>query len=76
MQDQLSLQKIAKKLDISKNTSLDWRLRILSSIEELETGDFVGITELDETFFLFSEKGKKTYKEKVENEEENQSNEE
>jgi transposase-like protein len=59
MQNHLSLDKTSKRLNISKKTSLDWRHKILSSIEKTETDSFVGITESDETFFLFSEKGKK-----------------
>ncbi len=58
MLQELSLDKIKSSLQINKKTAFDWRHKILSSIEETDRGDFTGITESDETFFLHSDKGK------------------
>ncbi len=54
-----SLDKIKGELYINKKTAFDWRHKILSSLAETEKDFFTGITESDETFMLFSEKGKK-----------------
>jgi transposase-like protein len=60
MLEEKSLDKIKEELNINKKTAFDWRHKILSSIEETDKGSFTGITESDETFLLFSEKGKRT----------------
>ncbi len=60
MLEEKSLDKIKEELNINKKTAFDWRHKILSSIEETDKGAFTGITESDETFLLFSEKGKRT----------------
>ena len=57
MLEEKSLDKIKVALKINKKTAFDWRHKILSSVEQTEKGDFTGITESDETFFLHSEKG-------------------
>ncbi len=54
-----SLDKIHKSLKINKKTAFDWRHKILSSLSETDKGDFTGITESDETFFVYSQKGRK-----------------
>lgn len=59
MLQELSLDKIKVSLKINKKTAFDWRHKILSSIEEIDKGDFTGITESDETFFINSNKGMK-----------------
>ena len=59
MVEEKSLDKIKVELKINKKTAFDWRHKILSSLEETEKDSFNGITESDETFILFSEKGKK-----------------
>lgn len=60
MLEEKSLDKIKEELGINKKTAFDWRHKILSSLAEVEKDSFTGITESDETFILFSEKGKKT----------------
>lgn len=60
MLEEKSLDKIKKELKINKKTAFDWRHKILSSIEETDKESFTGITESDETFMLFSEKGKRS----------------
>jgi transposase-like protein len=60
MLEEKSLDKIKEELKINKKTAFDWRHKILSSLDETEKGSFTGITESDETFMLFSEKGKKS----------------
>ena len=57
MLEEKSLDKIKTALKINKKTAFDWRHKILSSVEQTDKGDFTGITESDETFFLRSEKG-------------------
>ena len=57
MMEEKSLDKIKETLSINKKTAFDWRHKILSSFSERDKGDFTGITESDETFFLNSEKG-------------------
>lgn len=57
MLEEKSLDKIKAALEINKKTAFDWRHKILSSIEQTDRGNFTGITESDETFFLHSEKG-------------------
>lgn len=59
MVEEKSLDKIKVELKINKKTAFDWRHKILSSLREIEKDSFNGITESDETFILFSEKGKK-----------------
>lgn len=55
-----SLDKITEELSINKKTAFDWRHKILSSFEDIDKDIFTGITESDETFILFSEKGSRT----------------
>jgi len=60
MLEEKSLDKIKEELRINKKTAFDWRHKILSSLEETDKDSFTGITESDETFLLFSEKGKRS----------------
>lgn len=60
MQEGLSLEKIKDKLSINKKTAFDWRHKITHSLRGVSEGEFTGITESDETFFLHSEKGSST----------------
>lgn len=60
MLQEKSLDKIKEELSINKKTAFDWRHKILSSLEDTDKDSFTGITESDETFILFSEKGKRT----------------
>lgn len=57
MEEELSLEKIKKRLGINIKTAFDWRHKILSGLQETDKGPFIGVTESDDTFFRFSEKG-------------------
>lgn len=59
MGQELSLDKIKDSISINKKTAFDWRHKILSGVENSAQGNFKGITESDETFFLQSSKGRK-----------------
>ncbi len=59
MEQELSLDKIKKRMGINKKTAFDWRHKILSSLAKTGSGTFAGITESDDTFFLESSKGRK-----------------
>lgn len=54
-----SLNKIKDELAINKKTAFDWRHKITSALQNAEGDSFKGITESDETFFLYSQKGSK-----------------
>jgi len=60
----LTLREAAKKAHISFRTSFVWRHKVLSSLQEIGCTKMEGIIESDETFFLFSEKGKRTIKDR------------
>ena len=57
----LSLSDISKKVGISYQTAFDWRHKILSAIK-ITTDEFNGITEIDDIWFLYSQKGRKGLK--------------
>ncbi len=59
MEQELSLDKIKGRLGINKKTAFDWRHKILSGLGQDGKKKFKGITESDETFFRFSEKGRR-----------------
>lgn len=61
MNQSKSLDKIKTALSINKKTAFDWRHKVLSSLENAQKGNFSGIVESDETFFLQSDKGKKQH---------------
>jgi transposase-like protein len=52
------IKQIAKKVGISIQTAFDWRHKILSGITK-EDKSFEGITEIDDIWFLYSQKGRK-----------------
>lgn len=52
------LKKIAKIVGISIQTAFDWRHKILSGTR-IEKDNFEGITEIDDVWFLYSQKGRK-----------------
>lgn len=54
----ISLEKIAKRIGISIQTAFDWRHKILSTLKPKEM-NFRGITEMDDVWFLYSQKGRK-----------------
>lgn len=57
----VSLEKMAKRVGISIQTSFDWRHKILNSLKP-EENNFKGITEMDDIWFLYSQKGRKGLK--------------
>lgn len=54
-------KKIAKKVGISIQTAFDWRHKILAGAVENDK-TFEGITEIDDIWFLYSQKGRKGLK--------------
>ena len=54
-----SVRKAAAQVGVNKNTAFLWRHRFLSWISNDKAESLAGITEADETFFLYSEKGSK-----------------
>jgi len=57
----LPLSKMSKKIGISIQTAFDWRHKILSCIK-ITTEVFIWITEIDDIWFLYSQKGPKGLK--------------
>lgn len=56
----LSLHEFAKKMKgISHTTLFFWRHKILSALSQIKINSFEEIVEMDETYFLYSEKGKR-----------------
>lgn len=55
-----SIAKCAKLTGISIQTSFDWRHKVLSSLQSLSPNKFDGISESDDIFFNYSEKGSKS----------------
>lgn len=60
-QQYLPLHVMSEKIGISIQTAFDWRHRILSSLQ-ITTDEFSGITEIDDIWFLYSQKGRKGLK--------------
>lgn len=56
-----SLRKSAEKLhgEVTHVTLFYWRHKILAALKQIPTKAFKGIVEMDETYLLFSEKGKR-----------------
>jgi transposase-like protein len=57
-----SLIKCAEQIGISKQTSFNWRHKILSRLRHEAPEKFEGICEIDDVFFNYSEKGSKSLK--------------
>ncbi|WP_347860774.1 IS1595 family transposase [Salimicrobium sp. PL1-032A] len=58
-----SLRKSAELIgNISYVTLFYWRHKLLTSMKQIEPSTFEGIVEMDETYFLYSEKGKRKIK--------------
>jgi transposase-like protein len=53
----LSIRKSAKILGIADSTVFTWRHKMLTALKRMEPDNFEGLLEVDETYFLFSEKG-------------------
>lgn len=60
MFDGHSIAKCAKLTGISIQTSFDWRHKVLSSLQSLSPERFEGISESDDIFFNYSEKGSRS----------------
>lgn len=56
-----SLKQIAKKVGITVQTAFDWRHKILTAAKENDK-NFEGIVEMDDVWFLYSQKGRKGLK--------------
>jgi transposase-like protein len=56
-----TIETMAKKIGISVQTSFDWRHKILSGLNA-ESKEFNGITEIDDVWFLYSQKGRQGLK--------------
>lgn len=57
-----SLDKICEELGISKQTSFDWRHKLLSSLKDKEPSQLGSIVECDEMEIAINEKGSQTLK--------------
>lgn len=60
MFDGHSILKCAELTGISVQTSFDWRHKVLSSLQSLSPERFEGISESDDLFFNYSEKGSRS----------------
>lgn len=60
MEQGMSIKKIAKKLDISIQTSFDWRHKILSSLEQFVPTELSSEVECDELELALNRKGDKS----------------
>lgn len=65
MERGFTLKKIAKELDISIQTSFDWRHKILSSLEQFIPKELTSTVECDEIEFSLSNKGDRNLKRKA-----------
>jgi transposase-like protein len=54
-----SLRKSSELLGVHYVTLFYWRHKVLSAIKKMDFDKFQGIVEMDETYFLYSEKGKR-----------------
>src|SRR5690606_32810163 len=54
-----SLRKCAKLVGISLQTSFEWRHKILHALSQIKTQSLQGVVETDETYVLYSDKGKR-----------------
>ncbi len=59
-----SLRKSASIIGVSYVTLFYWRHKLLNALNEVDNCPFEGIVEMDETFFLHSEKGNKHIKDR------------
>jgi len=60
-----SLRKISEEMDICLKTAFDWRHKILFALNRNKKDNLDGLVEVDDTYFLFSEKGNKSIKRKA-----------
>jgi transposase-like protein len=59
MEQGLPLRKCAKLVGISLQTAFEWRHKILHALTQIKSQKLEGIVETDETYVLYSEKGKR-----------------
>jgi len=59
IRDGVSLRKAAVYCGIHRNTAFKWRHRFLDKAKDIKADELSGIVEVDETYFLKSEKGNK-----------------
>lgn len=60
-----SLRKSAELVgNVTHVTLFYWRHKLLSSLKQIEISNFEGIVEMDETYFLYSEKGQRKIKDR------------
>ncbi len=64
MEQGMTIKKIAKELEISIQTSFDWRHKILSSMDDLVPSELSGTVECDELELAINEKGNRDLKRK------------
>lgn len=60
----MSLRESSKVLGVHHVTLFYWKHKVLSALEQIQIKQFEGILEVDETYFLYSEKGKRNLKER------------
>lgn len=51
--------------EVTHVTLFYWRHKILAALKQIPTETFQGIVEMDETYFLYSEKGRKDISERT-----------
>ncbi len=56
----LSIRKSAAILEIDPNTVFTWRHKVLTALKRMEFDEFKDLLEVDETYFLHSEKGSRS----------------
>ncbi|WP_078411288.1 IS1595 family transposase [Priestia abyssalis] len=54
-----SLRKASEIINVHFVTLFYWRHKLLSALKQMDFEQFTGIVEMDETYFLYSEKGKR-----------------
>ncbi|KAF0815885.1 hypothetical protein KIS4809_5312 [Bacillus sp. ZZV12-4809] len=54
-----SLRKTSEIIEVHFVTLFYWRHKLLSALKQMDFEEFSGIVEMDETYFLYSEKGKR-----------------
>ncbi|MCQ6264514.1 IS1595 family transposase [Fictibacillus sp. WQ 8-8] len=54
-----SLRKASELIGVHHVTLFYWRHKVLSALKQMDIDQFSGIVEMDETYFLYSEKGKR-----------------
>lgn len=55
-----SLRKSSRLIGVHHVTLFYWRHKLLSALKQMDIEAFSGIVEMDETYFLYSEKGKRS----------------